>query len=288
MNFRELYDDFFTINNIGILQRKTGNDVYDFDFRNNFECKSVLAEIEQPILLHIGAVEDYAGIEAELKQMGMHLLLSEHEHLCCSTIEKWYPVLEDHTPYTKIYDELPSIDELLKSFSFPVFIKGNRQTNRHKKAQCIIENSEAYEKLKAEWKKDKILSWQKVAIREYVPLKIIDATSYPDMVPISYEFRFFYFKGKCMGYGPYWYMGPKYSLPEDELKEVLKLTDWAANMLGVTFPSIDVAKTLAGEWIIIEVNDAQESGFVGANPLALWNNIVDAANYMPLAEEVHK
>ena len=40
----------------------------------------------------------------------------------------------------------------------------------------------------------------------------------------------------------------------------MKLTDWAAERLGAIFPAIDVAKTASGEWIIIEVNDAQESG----------------------------
>lgn len=79
-----------------------------------------------------------------------------------------------------------------------------------------------------------------------------------------------------MAYGPYWTIGRQYSLAENELPEVLKLTDWAAKMLGVSFPAIDVAKTASGEWIIIEVNDAQESGFVGVNPLVLWNNTIHA------------
>lgn len=206
----------------------------------------------------------------------MKLLVREGEHLRCSTIEEWYPLLKDKTPFTKIYDEMPQVEELLNDFSFPVFIKGNRQTNRHKKSQCIIESVDQYNALREEWKHDSILSWQKVAVREYVPLQVIDADSYPDMVPISYEFRFFYFKGKCMAYGPYWYMGHKYTLPERALQEVLKLTDWAAQRLAVSFPAIDVAKTASGEWIIIEVNDAQESGFVGTNPLVLWNNTIEA------------
>lgn len=169
------------------------------------------------------------------------------------------------------------MEEILQNFSFPIFIKGNRQTNRHKKSQCIIEDKAAYERLRTEWSSDSILSWQRVAVREYVPLKTIDSTTYPDMVPISYEFRFFYFEGKCVAYGPYWYMGNHYSLDEREFAEVLKLTDWAAEKLAVTFPSIDVAKTASGEWIIIEVNDAQESGFVGINPITLWNNTIEAA-----------
>ncbi len=276
MDFRKTSDDFFTIGNIAILKKDTGNDVYDFNFRNNFDCKSIVSEVDIPVLLHIGAIEDYAGIEVDLEELGMKLLVHEEEHLRCSTIENWYPALKDRTPFTKIYDELPDGQEILKDFSFPIFIKGNRQTNRHRRSQCIIENLEQYNALRDEWKYDSILSWQKVAVREYVPLLEIDSESYPDQVPASYEFRFFYFEGKCMAYGPYWYLGKKYSLPESELTEVLKLTDWAAEQLGAIFPAIDVAKTASGEWIFIEVNDAQESGFVGVNPLVLWSRTITA------------
>ena len=80
-----------------------------------------------------------------------------------------------------------------------------------------------------------------------------------------------------MAYGPYWYMGKQYSLSKEELTEVLKLTDWAADRIGARFPAIDVAKTASGEWIIIEINDAQESGFVGVNPIELWTNVIKAA-----------
>ena len=277
MDIRKVRDDFFTIGNIAVLQQNTGNDVYDFNFRNFFDCKSIISEVDVPVLLHIGAIEDYEGIESAFEEMGMRLLVPVAEHLRCSTIEKWYPVLKSKTPFTKLYDEMPDVEKILKDFSFPVFIKGNRQTNRHKRSQCIIESIEQYEALRKEWKHDSILSWQKVAVREFVPLLEIDSESFPEQVPVSYEFRFFYFKGKCMAYGPYWHMGRQYSLYESELAEVLKLTDWAAEKLGVCFTAIDVAKTVSGEWIIIEVNDAQESGFVGVNPLVLWNNTFSAA-----------
>ncbi|MDU0940097.1 MAG: ATP-grasp domain-containing protein [Clostridiales bacterium] len=276
MILRKFCDDFFEIGKIAILQKKTNNDVYDFDFRNHFECRSVVSESNNPVLLHVGAVGNYSEVVNALAKIGMKPLVSETEHLRCSTIENWYPLLKEKTQFTVVYYELPDLDVLLEHFSFPVFIKGNRQTNRHKKSQCIIENEDAYNRLRAEWKADDVLHWQKVAIREFVPLLAIDAESYPDQVPVSYEFRFFYFEGKCMGYGPYWYMGRRYSLGQDELKEVLRLTDWAAEKLGASFPAIDVAKTASGEWILIEVNDAQESGFVGINPLVLWNNTLDA------------
>lgn len=42
-------------------------------------------------------------------------------------------------------------------------------------------------------------------------------------------------------------MGGNYSLPDNELQDVLKLTDWSAQRLGAIFPAIDVAKTASGE-----------------------------------------
>lgn len=277
MDIRKTSDDFILTGNIAILQRRTGDNGYDFNFRNYFECRSVVSAVRVPVLLHIGAIEDYAGIENMVEELGMRLLVREAEHMRCSTIEKWYPALKDKTPFTVVYEELPALDELMQQFSFPVFIKGNRQTSRHKKSQCIIENAEQYRQLLDDWKNDSVLFWQKAAVREYVPLRVIDAKSFPDMIPMSYEFRFFYFEGKCMAYGPYWQMSHPYYLPAEELPEVLKLTDWAADRLGVTFPAIDIARTASGDWIIIEVNDAQESGFVGVNPITLWKNTIDAA-----------
>lgn len=111
--------DLFTIENIAILQRKTGNSTYDFNFRAFFDCRSILSVVEVPILLHIGAVENYAGLESEIKEMGMRLLVSEEDHLRCSTIEKWYPLLKEKTPFTKLYDELPDVEEIMQDFTFP-------------------------------------------------------------------------------------------------------------------------------------------------------------------------
>ena len=271
--FRDIHDDFLKIGRIAILIRETKSPEYDFNFRNYFDFYTIHTKIDLPVLLHIGAIADYKEVESIINDIGMELLVSEDDHLLCSTIEKWYPLIKSKTPFTKVYEKLPSLVEMQRDFTFPVFIKGNRQTNHHTKSKCIIENSEQYEMLRRTWEDDPILSWQKAAIREYVPLQVIDSDSFPDMVPISYEFRFFYFEGELMAYGPYWTLGRKYSMSEDDLKETLRLTKWAASQINVPFLAIDVAKTAEGDWIIIEVNDGQESGLTGVNPIVLWKNV---------------
>ena len=63
--------------------------------------------------------------------------------------------------------------------------------------------------------------------------------------------------------------------PKDS-EVVAKLVEWAAQRVAVSFIAVDLAKTAEGEWIIIEANDAQESGFVDLNSLSLWHNTIEA------------
>lgn len=44
--------------------------------------------------------------------------------------------------------------------------------------------------------------------------------------------------------------------------------------IDLPFVAIDVAQTIAGEWIVIECNDAQESGYGAVSPFGLWQNII--------------
>ena len=59
-------------------------------------------------------------------------------------------------------------------------------------------------------------------------------------------------------------------------KEIITLGRKVAEALDVTFLVIDVAMKTDGEWILIECNDGQDSGFTGVNPFRLWNDTVSA------------
>lgn len=48
-----------------------------------------------------------------------------------------------------------------------------------------------------------------------------------------------------------------------------------ARRIGAPFLVIDVAQTLEGNWIAIECNDGQESGYAGIPPIGLWNTLID-------------
>ena len=71
-------------------------------------------------------------------------------------------------------------------------------------------------------------------------------------------------------------MGSKYSMEPKDSEAAAKLAEWAAQRVAVSFSAVDLAKTAEGEWIIIEANDDQESGFVDLNSLSLWHNTIEA------------
>ena len=92
-------------------------------------------------------------------------------------------------------------------------------------------------------------------------------------IPASFEFRTFWLFGQCVGIGRYWYE-LDYQFTKAEEQAALNIAQQAASLLKVPFLVIDVAQTQAGNWIVIECNDAQESGYAGISPYLLWENII--------------
>jgi len=268
------FSDFFHLGNIPILVKETYSYAYDFHFRDFFECKSIKDSIDTPVLLRIGAIDDYTKISSSIESLGMKLLVTEQEHYRASLLEHWYPLISKYTPTSRIYDELPALDVLMQDFTFPVFVKGNRQTSQHRKSHSVIENIDMYKSLSSRWANDKYLHWQKPVIREYIPLINISDQQDQDKIPHSYEFRLFYWKQTLVGYGRYWNIGNDYHLQKHDEDQAFSLAAIVAGIIDVPFLAVDIAKTQNDNWIVVEVNDGQESGYAGVNRIALWENIL--------------
>jgi len=96
-------------------------------------------------------------------------------------------------------------------------------------------------------------------------------------VPFAFEFRTFWWRKELVGAGPYWIDAPKYNWNELERVEALKVAREAAGAVDCGFVAIDLAQTSDGRWIVIECNDAMESGYAGISPVLLWQNVLEAA-----------
>jgi hypothetical protein len=268
-------DDFFMLEAaVPVLTKAVGVSVYDFAFRNFFRVNSVFYLPDQPVIARLGAFDDYAKGYAELKEAGISLVHTPQNHDRCSLLSGWYPLIADLTPKSIVYDSLPTTRQVEQDFDWPVFVKGERQTNKHKKSLSIIENAHQFEVFLMEWKHNTMLHWQKMVCRQFFPLHIVEE-NVSDRLPSSFEFRFFYWKQQLVSVGRYWYESLSYKLSGHDYVQAVELAGLVAKRLSVWFLVVDLAKTAEGNWIVIEVNDGQESGYAGNNARLLWENILN-------------
>ena len=155
---------------------------------------------------------------------------------------------------------------------FTPFLKGSRQTSRHQAALSIIHSAEDYYRAIEIYQEDPILRWQELVCREFVQLRSVHSKP-TEKIPVSFEFRSFWWRCQCVGVGQYW--STSYHWNREEEKAALAIAQAAALRLNLPFVVIDIAQTIAGQWIVIECNDAQESGYAAISPFGLWQNLID-------------
>ena len=259
--------------NLVILSDEVNIPIYDFNFELYFNCKHPsYFEDEKICILRIGPIHDYENEYQDKLTMGLRLVNNPNEHLIASEIEHWYDKISDMTPRSRWFSTIPKPEEIEKEFSWPVFMKGSRQTSKHQPELSIIENPEHFNRASKIYRNDPILHWQKVAVREFIELESVDG-DLPDKIRPSLEFRSFWWFGKLVGCGQYWYQVPDYAA--DDIDDGLALAAEAAERLKVPFLVIDFAKTVTGDWIVIECNDGQESGYAKVLPQIMYRKILD-------------
>jgi hypothetical protein len=208
----------------------------------------------------------------KLAANGISLIHSPAQNLLASELPRWYPLLAGLTPKSLWFQEPPDFELLEQTLGLPLFLKGSRQTSRHRAALSIIRSAEDYDRAIAIYKTDPMLHWQDLVCREFIKLRPVHAAP-SEKIPASFEFRSFWWYGHCIGAGQYW--SNAYDWNRVERADGLAIAKIAAQRLNLPFVAIDVAQTIAGEWIVIECNDGQESGYAAISPFALWQNLID-------------
>jgi len=269
-------EDLFQVEELlWVLNAPTGKGIYDFGFDRFFACRRPYQLPDSlEVVARVGVWNDYAERYRELAAEGVKLVHSPEQHLLATELPHWYPRLTDLTPRSVWYDTRPDAKTVEDTLGWPVFVKGERQTSRHRKSLSIIEGPEQFERAMATYATDPILHWQRVVCRELRPLRRVEEGA-PDRIPSSFEFRTFWWRGELVGWGPYWWQGTPYTMNEAEQREALGLGREVPRRMDVPFLVVDLAQEVSGRWIVIECNDGQESGYAGVSPFALWRNILE-------------
>jgi hypothetical protein len=174
----------------------TGIVIYDFDFRSCFPCRQPWERPEEvTVLSRCGAFDDYSVQYHQLLSVGLSLVNTPEQHQRASDLRVWHPLIDDLTPRSVVYQQRPSGREIADDFRFPVFVKGTRQTSRHRKALSVINFQADFDSAMEFYAADPILKWQQVAVREFVQLRPVE-DAVPGRVSSSFEFRTFWWKGQ--------------------------------------------------------------------------------------------
>lgn len=200
----------------------------------------------------------------DIATLGSVPINTYHQHCYVANLRNWYYDLAEITPRTWFaLDQIPE--------EGPFVLKGQTNSKKfqwdtHMFALNRREAGEVFWRLST----DGHVGAQQIFVRQYVPLhKLADGLN---GMPVCEEYRFFVLDGKVLASGFYW------SSHTEELRdqglefdpnEVPKaFIDRVISLVGdqCRFWVFDVARTAEGSWIVVELNDGQQSGLSDIHP----------------------
>jgi hypothetical protein len=221
--------------------------------------------------------DNYSKLYGALNSSGIHLINDPQSYKHCHYLPEWIYILKDRTPKTVCIskEELdqggksemtasPKLDDVLKEKlaqfdANPVIIKDYVKSEKHHWLDaCFI--PDASDHTKALEVISRFLQLRGSAlegglvIRQFIQFQTLTTHSKSAM-PLTKEFRLFVLDGKIIHWFNYWEEGDYQQLqpPIDEFSEIAKLP-------RSRFFTMDIALTVTGQWLVIELGDAQVSG----------------------------
>lgn len=253
---------------------------YDFDFepseleamRAHFRCVPSRTEIRpgEIVIGRYSVLPFYRELEKDLSNLGAQLINNYTQHRYIADMRNWYQDLAEFTPKTWFRAADVPMDE---PGSFVLKGETNSkkfQWNTHMFAATRADIGRVLSNLQI----DALISTQDVYVRQYIPLKTY-AISINDL-PITEEYRFFICDGEVLSGAYYW------SSYVEDLEMVLDASvvpkaflQRVIDCVGdkARFWVLDVARTAAGDWIVIELNDGQMSGLSENDLNQLYGNL---------------
>lgn len=209
--------------------------------------------------------EKYSQLYAALLKKGVRLINDPAAYRHCHYLPASYSVIEGCTPksvWMKV-ESKPVIDQIMRLLqpfgSKPLILKDFVKSRKHEwEEACYIPS--ASDQTAVEQVVHRFLELQGedlndgLVFREFVEFEPLTKHSKSGM-PLIKEFRLFFLDHQPVFWTEYWEEGDYSGLtpPIEQFREV-------ANAIQSHFFTMDIAKRLNGEWMIVELGDAQVAG----------------------------
>lgn len=214
------------------------------------------------VIARYSALPFYDELVDDLGESGSKLLNSKVQHDYTANLRNWYYDLGDVTPRTWF-----ALDQIPKDGG-PFVLKGATNSKKFLWDTCMYaEDYPAAVNVFANLCQDQHIGYQPIYVRQYVPLNRL--LTGLNGLPISEEYRFFILDGEMVAGGFYW------QSHVDDLHEIPRVENVPGNFLDdvikavgnkARFWVVDIARTEEGKWIVIELNDGQQSGLSTVDP----------------------
>jgi hypothetical protein len=206
----------------------------------------------------------YRELEQDLQLNNCRLINSSQQHRWIADFE-YYEVLKEYTPKTWFDHNFHKC-----VFDGPFVVKGktNSRKNNWRQLMYAPTKRDALE-IAALLLQDSLIGEQGIIYRKYEPLVTFEIGV--GGLPITNEWRFFFLGNTLLSYGYYWSTADTILTNVDP--KCVKFAQSIANIVAeyVNFFVLDVAKNEVDEWILIEVNDGQQSGLSENDPEVLYS-----------------
>jgi hypothetical protein len=208
--------------------------------------------------------EQYRVLFEALRERGVELIGSPERYAWAHTLPGWYEALTDVTPRSVVVpfaaggelgEALAAARELIAGCPNGIVVKDFVKSRKHEWHEaCFIPDAEAIERVTRTFVERQGEVVGGLVFREFVPLQSLGPHPKSGM-PMSLEIRVFALHGTVLAVMPYWAESAdsNVDLPTEFLADVLA-------RIGDSFVTIDLARTRAGHWIVMEVGDGQVSG----------------------------
>lgn len=261
-------EEFITANNLGFKTLLFDYEHLIIPNHSHLITKRINADDSLKLLIYRGwmlSQQQYELLYNQLLNKNYKLINSPQEYRNCHYLPDSLKYIQSKTAltvYQKIDNE-ESITDLIKQAAVfgnkPVIIKDYVKSEKHHWLDaCYVPDAGNKEKLSASIKnliklRDKYLN-EGIVIREYMELKELTTHSKSGM-PLTEEFRLFFYNKKLLGVYNYWEEGEYTGKTPDTGEFELQAQNVESN-----FFTMDIARKKTGELVIIELGDAQVAG----------------------------